>query len=236
MDQEIHPTQAKILRCLLFKEHSRFAELNIDKLATDRFTFHLNQLIGRGLVEKGADKLYSLSTKGKEYSNRMDTDKVIFERPPKIAICASCTIREGQNTKYLVQQRLKQPYFGYYGIVSGKVRWGESLKETASRELLEETGLTVGSLTLLGVERKMDYSVEGDLLEDKCFFVFLGTRPSGNFVSSFEGGCNYWFTKEEILKLPNLFDDVPQLINIFGDYRKNPRLTYFENKFTVTNY
>jgi 8-oxo-dGTP pyrophosphatase MutT (NUDIX family) len=49
-------------------------------------------------------------------------------------------MRDGR-TEYLFQERLKQPYFGYWGLPSGKIRWGETILETALRELKEETGL-----------------------------------------------------------------------------------------------
>jgi 8-oxo-dGTP pyrophosphatase MutT (NUDIX family) len=45
------------------------------------------------------------------------------------------------NKQLLVQKRLKEPYFGYKGFISGKIRYGEKIFETAKRELKEEAGL-----------------------------------------------------------------------------------------------
>lgn len=50
-------------------------------------------------------------------------------------------IKKGKK-QYLVQTRLKDPFFGYHGYVTGKIRWGEKILEAAKRELLEETGMT----------------------------------------------------------------------------------------------
>ena len=51
-------------------------------------------------------------------------------------------IIENSEGKFLAQQRLKQPFYGFWGRPTGKVGWGETILETAARELMEETGLT----------------------------------------------------------------------------------------------
>jgi 8-oxo-dGTP pyrophosphatase MutT (NUDIX family) len=70
-----------------------------------------------------------------------------------------------------MQKRLKEPYFGFYGFITGKVKLGKKIFETAKREFKEETGYSA-SLTLTGIEHKMDFSEKDNLLEDK-FFSFL---------------------------------------------------------------
>lgn len=236
MELEIHPIQTKILNTLLFKEKARFKELNTTDLSTDHFTFHVNKLIKDGLIGKNPEGVYILTTKGKEFANRLDTEKEVIERQPKVGVAVSSVLIENGKKKYLVQQRLKQPYFGYHGIVSGKIRWGESIKETAKRELLEETGLNVKNINLVGVEHKSDYDKNGVLLEDKIFFIFLGFSPKGKLTEEFKGGKNFWLTKKEILKLDKVFDDVPQLIKLFESYSKDKKPVFFENKFTVAEY
>ena len=46
---------------------------------------------------------------------------------------------------------------GGYGLPGGLMEMGESLEETAKREVLEETGLEVDELELLGVFSGADY-------------------------------------------------------------------------------
>ncbi len=184
---DIHPIQAKILCGLLFKKSAKFSDLNGNKVSTDRFSFHLKQLQDWKLITKSNDGFYQLTTMGKEYANRFDTDKNEIERQAKIGVVIMCMRRNKNKLEYLVQKRLKQPYFGFWGSITGKVKWGETIYEAATRELKEETGLS-GDLELVGIKHKLDYSVKDEnLLEDKYFYVFKVTKLHGSFIKNFEG-------------------------------------------------
>ena len=54
----MHQIQNNILKTLLFKEKSRFAELNTDNISNDHFTFHLKRLLEQKLVEKNQQGFY----------------------------------------------------------------------------------------------------------------------------------------------------------------------------------
>src|SRR4030042_2817516 len=125
-----------------------------------------------------------------------------------------------------MQQRLKHPYFGFYGFVSGKIRWCETIYEAASRELKEETGLKA-KLELAGIEHKIDYTKDDKLLEDKYFYILKATNISGRFIEVFEGGKNIWLKKKEINKLPDLFGDILKILEII----ETGKLTFFEKKY-----
>lgn len=228
---QIHPVQAKILRELLFKPEARFSELNIEGLTSDHFTFHINQLIDSDLINKVSNGKYGLTTKGKEFANRLDTDTARIERQPKIGVLVVATQGIGKNTKYLVQKRLKQPYYNFTGFMTGKIRWGETAKETALRETKEETGLSA-EIKFSGIKHKMDYSMEGALLEDKFFFVFWARKVKGTLKEKFEGGENKWLTEKEIFNIPDLFDGVKDSIEMV----KNSRITFLETKYQVKKY
>lgn len=231
MKSTIHPIQAMILRELLFKENARFSDLNWQKIRTDQFTFHLKSLIKAGLVKKASRGFYSLTARGKEFANRLDTKSLALEKQAKISVLIIGINGQGKTKKYLVQQRLKQPYFGFYGFVTGKVKWGETILEAANREFKEETGLEA-KLKLVGIEHKMDYSERGEFLEEKYFFIVLAENPKGNLKRNFEGGRNLWLTKNEILNLEKLFEDVPQILKLI-DQRK---FFFFEKKYKVEKY
>jgi 8-oxo-dGTP pyrophosphatase MutT (NUDIX family)/predicted transcriptional regulator len=228
---DLHPTQASILRELLFKKEARFSDLNITKMTNDHFTFHIRKLIKLELISKTKSSKYELTIKGKEFANRFDTDTATVEKQAKIGVLIIMTKEEKGNKLFLIQNRLKQPFYGYYGCVTGKVRWGETIIETAHRELMEETGLD-GDLEFTGVQHKMDYSEDGMLLDDKYFYVFRGKNPKGTLMKKFEGGKNFWMTREKFDTLPKLFDDMPYL---FKEYDKN-QLFFFERKFSVKGF
>lgn len=229
----MHKIQNNILWTLLFKEKLRFSGLNKDNISNDHFTFHLKKLIEKGLIEKNKEGFYNLTISGKEYANRLkvDMEKVEIEKQAKIGALVVCVEGFSKNRKYLVQQRLKHPCYGFYGFVSGKIKWGETVYEAALRELKEETGLKA-KLNLAGIEHKIDYSENGELLEDKYFYIFKATNLSGKLAESFEGGKNIWLTKEEIKKLPDLFGDVLKIIDIIGQ----DKFVFFEKKYTVERY
>lgn len=228
---DIHPIQGAILCKLLFVKEAGFAELNDKKLGSDIFSFHLRELTNWNLIEKNKEGKYLLTTKGKEYANRFDTEQKEIERQPKIGVLVVCMKKINKKKEYLIQQRLKQPYFGFWGFMTGKVRWGETMEETAQRELVEETGLR-GKMELVRVRHKMDYSQTGELLEDKFFMVNRVINPKGLLIEEFEGGKNCWMTKDEILKLPDLFDGVEESMAAV----ENKNLDFKENKYKVKGY
>ena len=196
IEQKVHQAQVDILHVLLFKPHAGFAELQkASGLTSDHFNFHIKQLLEQDFVAKNKDGKYLLTIKGKEFSNRFDTDAREVERQPKVAVCLIIRDNEGRT---LMQQRLKQPYYGWWGRPTGKIRWGETVLEAAARELMEETKLEA-DLEFRGIYHKMDFNQEtGKLLEDKIFFNIMGSNPRGDLQVDFEGGRNQWMTADEI--------------------------------------
>jgi len=73
----------------------------------------------------------------------------------RINLCASIVIIEDARGKILLQQR-SYPR-GRWGLPGGIMELGESAEETARREVLEETGLAIGALKLLGVYAGKEY-------------------------------------------------------------------------------
>jgi ADP-ribose pyrophosphatase YjhB (NUDIX family) len=229
---QIHEIQAKILRLMLFIPAARFSQLNVDKIPNDHFSFHLKKLLEEGLIIKRENEKYELTPKGKEFANRMDTDTAKIERQAKIGVAVIAVRKKRKQIWYLVQKRLKHPYYGYWGAVTGKVRWGDTAGETAIRELAEETGLKASTAKLVGIEHKQDYDPSGKILEDKFFLIFRVDKFSGKLRQNFEGGENYWLTKKEIGKLPEVFPDVGIILKIIG----NKYVKFMEEKYKVEKY
>ncbi|MBO8154875.1 MAG: NUDIX hydrolase [Bacillaceae bacterium] len=75
----------------------------------------------------------------------MELRKLIGSRP--IVLTGSCILLCDQN-QLLLQKRADN---GLWGLPGGALEPGESLDETAKRELYEETGLTAQSLTFFRV-------------------------------------------------------------------------------------
>jgi ADP-ribose pyrophosphatase YjhB (NUDIX family) len=129
----------------------------------------------------------------------------------------------------MVQKRLKQPFYGRHGFMSGKLRWGETIGEGGARELEEETGLEA-DIAIKGIYHKMDYADDGQMLEDKHFYVIEALKPRGQFKAAFEAGENDWYTMDEIMALDNAFagmDTVADMIN-------QPGVVFWEKAFNYS--
>lgn len=84
---------------------------------------------------------------------------------PKVTIGALVILPGPQSTvTFVLQQR--GPYAGWWLLPGGKVEFGESLEETARREVLEETGCAVERLSEVGL-----YEIHGESAEERYHFV-----------------------------------------------------------------
>ncbi len=222
----IHPSQIKILRHLLFVPSATFAELQKQTdMTSDHFTFHLKKLVENDYITKN-DTIYTLTQAGKEYANRLDTASNVIERQPKISVLMLIERDTGGTREFLWQQRLKQPFYGYWGRFGGKVTWGESFEDTARRELQEESGL-VGDFTYAYTYRKRDYrNSDKSLLEDKVFIVMHCNNPTGTLIADFEGGHNEWLSAEELAAKDKVFEGAIELSQYADD-----AIPYFSKKY-----
>lgn len=211
----IHQAQTMILRELLFRPQASYADLQKrTKLTSDHFNFHINRLVQLGLVERIEKGVYGLSILGKEYANKLDTDNNTIERQPKVAVLLAITREVDGALQYVIQRRVKNPNFGFYGFPTGKVRWGETIIQTAQRECLEETGLQA-EFTIAGVYHEHVRTDETNkLFEDKIFFICKAENIQGELQERFEGGENQWLTLKEFQGKDKKFSSVHQELKI----------------------
>ena len=199
LEVNVHDAQTKILRELLFRPHAGYAELQKPTgLSSDHFNFHIARLVELGMVEKVERGKYQLTARGKEYSNKMDTDNNTIERQPKVAVLLAVEKVVDGKKFYLFQERLKHPYFGFWGLISGKIRWGETIVQAAARELMEEAGIEADWEYKGVYHEHARQQGNPELLEDKVFHVIRGINPHGILVDEFEGGRNVWQTRTAV--------------------------------------
>lgn len=219
-----HVAQMKILRHLLLSPAAGFADLQKQTgLTSDHANFHIKKLVEVGYIQKNQIDNYVLTRAGKEYANRMDTDDNVIEKQPKLSVVL---VVENKHGEFLAQQRLKQPYYGFWGMPTGKIRWGETLLEAGARELLEETGLTA-DLRVSGFFHKMDFDKEtNELLEDKYFSIIYGINPKGVLISDDEGHHNEWTTDERFVQRERRFASMIEVVNM----ARNVDLDFLEER------
>ncbi|MGB4762120.1 MAG: NUDIX domain-containing protein [Candidatus Saccharimonas sp.] len=208
---DAHDAQMKILRALLMTTGCSFADLTrATNLTSDHANFHIKKLVEVGYVEHTPKTYgqYRLTREGKLYANTMDTDAFEIERQAKLTVDLAIECADG---RFLVQERQKQPFYGYHGFPTGKIRWGETMVQAGARELLEETGLTA-DLRVVGIYHKLDYDTDGELLEDKYMCLIHGTNPKGNLIEQTESHRNTWLTSKEYNQLDKRMGDIYETI------------------------
>ncbi len=186
--RQLHEIQLKILEKLLFSISLRYSQIKPDKkMENNQFQFHLNQLTEMGLVRKENGK-YLLTPKGKEYANRIDEGENQLKLQAKISAWIACTRIVKNKKQFLIYTRLKQPFYGCQGYLSGKVRYGENLTEAVKRELKEETNLDCLKSKVIAIKhfRVFDKRTK-ELVEDKFMFMCLVENPKGELKGNKEG-------------------------------------------------
>src|SRR5690606_4680807 len=84
----------------------------------------------------------------------MNLRKLVGTRP--LILPGAVVLLVNENNELLLQHRKD----GYWGVPGGLMELGESLEDTAKREVKEETGLEVGEMELLDVLSGPDYFLE----------------------------------------------------------------------------
>jgi len=230
MDIKIHEFQISILRELLFNPMARFRDLKKVDVTNDHFSFHIKHLLTEGLIVKEGGK-YRLTDVGKEFANRMDTDSLQLEKQAKVGVALHAVRKVKGKLEYLVHKRLKEPFFGWYGSHSGKIKWGETPEAAAKREFLEETGLS-GKFSLKGIVHYHHIHRDGRFLEDKYFWVYRVDDVEGELKVKVTEGENIWMDEKTYRSLNNVFATFDELVEVIH----SKSLIYVERKRIVDSY
>lgn len=99
--------------------------------------------------------------------------------------------------RFLLVRRGRAPAKGQYAFPGGRVEPGETDEEAARRELMEETNLRAGRLSLL--ERMF---LDGDSDRRYHLSIFRATGIAGDLRAGDDAEAAGWYTLEEIRALP----------------------------------
>lgn len=99
-------------------------------------------------------------------------------------------------------KRGKAPLLGEWSIPGGMLELGETLRQGAEREALEETGLVVRATELLGVFDRVVPDSDGKIIYHYVLIDFLCQRISGEVLAGADAADAQWFTPDDVAKLP----------------------------------
>jgi ADP-ribose pyrophosphatase YjhB (NUDIX family) len=190
-----HEIQRRIILKLIHTPRSSYNQLWNKEGESNLFAYHLKKLEDAGLVQKFDDG-YGLTTEGQQLSAFIEGDtggKAALPTPTVIML-----VRDGN--KILCQQRLKEPFYGYWGLPSGKVNFGWNPKECALRDLKEETALDASDATLREIEYTKTFEDE-KLLHHHIMWTYEITDFSGELKEQTHKAINKFLTKEELSAL-----------------------------------
>ncbi len=100
----------------------------------------------------------------------------------------------------LLIQRGKAPRAGEWSIPGGRQEWGETLMETAHREIREETGLTITNLRLIDVVDGLMRGAGGDLERHLTLVNYLAEPTGGTLAAGDDAIDARWVPLADILK------------------------------------
>jgi 8-oxo-dGTP diphosphatase len=131
------------------------------------------------------------------------------EYPGQPLVGVGAIIIEGD--RVLLVKRGHAPLLGEWSIPGGMLEVGESLREAAVREALEETGLTVEPADLLGVYDRILRDADERTLYHYVLIDFLCRRVEGEAKAAGDAQEVGWFTHPETVSL-SLAEDTLDVI------------------------
>ncbi|HEV2403422.1 MAG TPA: NUDIX domain-containing protein [Candidatus Saccharimonadales bacterium] len=143
----MHYLQKAILDKLRYGQPLRYSDLMPEGIESSHFRYHLKQLTADGLVEKNDDQAYHLTDKGLREIDYLSANRTRPVRIPKV-ITYTLLTHSGQTLLY---KKPKEPYRNLWGLIGGKIHFGEDAQYAAQREVYEKTGLSIGLPDFCGI-------------------------------------------------------------------------------------
>lgn len=185
----ISKIQKQILSKLLKTNGLRYRDAHPQFVENDLYNYHLQFLVNKKYINKRNDRYY-LSEKGKQFVQQMDVQGEIKEYFKFSVLLYAVKINKGKK-EILLQKRLRHPYYGDIGTISGKVHVGEKVEVAAKRKMLEEAGLEA-KFKLIGLIRKIRRDKRSNIIEDTLYHVCYCETPSGKLIKKNKSGENFW--------------------------------------------
>ena len=195
--------QKQILKKFMYNSNLKYSELWDKTIPSNKFNYHLQQLINRDIVIKKSNG-YELTDNGIHAISSLDGVAIKDKKKP--ILCVFIMGFDDKTNKILVNIRKKQPLFNYLGIPGGKVEFGKTLLEQAKEEFLEETGLE-GDLDLKLIMNLITMNEDTEKTQHHVTgFFYLAKNLRGKLIDSNREGENIFMSLDETEKYPKYPD------------------------------
>lgn len=221
-----HTIQKQIIHKLSYAKALRFSELKPKQIESNLFMYHLKQLIKLGFVEK-IDGAYALTPMGLAHVDKLSMKDFKHRVQAKIITILAVEHTDGS---WLMLRRLHQPYIGKVGFPSGKVHYGEYLRDAAVRDLEEKTGLTGVNLQLRG-SCNFIFDYDGEIVSNIFGQIFYAQTDQPKVEKQSEGCETYW--SEKPTKETNGF--IPGYLEIHQALQASDQLFFLEKTYDITH-
>jgi len=118
----------------------------------------------------------------------------------------------------LLIERGKGPVSGNWSLPGGKQELGETVRETAHREIKEETGVDIDIVALLDVVDLVRHDKEGLVRFHYTLVDFTATWRAGEAVAGDDAAAVRWVPLAEIDSY-NLWDETVRVIRLSATQR-----------------
>ena len=124
-------------------------------------------------------------------------DERLYPARPFLAVSAAI-LRDG---KVLVVRRARMPALGVYTMPGGVVEAGETLTEAVTREVMEETAMTIAPVTLAGHREAIIRDAAGRVERHFVILCFASRWIAGEPVLNEELDDARWIGLDELKSL-----------------------------------
>lgn len=171
---------------------------------------HTEGKVETGKVSAGGKVNEQLHTQYGEDFNAASYGKYIYEHPmPSIVVDIVVTANKGK--LLLLVERKKDPWKGCLALPGGFVEIDERIIEAAIRELKEETGITAGKISFIGIYDKPDRDPRGRIIS-MAFHVDCGDIIP-DVIGMDDVQNARWVSKEE-------YDDIDHNSELAADHAR----------------
>ena len=125
---------------------------------------------------------------------------------------ASVLVR--RQNRFLLIKRGKEPYKGHWSLPGGSQEAGETLEETARRELKEETDLEAETLSFTTIKDRITRSEDGVLQFHYVLATFIANNVKGEPKALDDADDLGWYTLSEMKGIlttpetPNFIEEI----------------------------